>query len=121
MDFFCLSPIGIRVAYPTPALLGTLSPAERRRVQGRIVLALTADPRYSLHGVRPGTRLASVARRLGTGRRFTVGLNDWYLTPNGPSHGVLKVRNGIIEEIGIADERLTSDARATRRFLQTLG
>ena len=32
-------------------------------------------------------------------RGFKVGVNTWYLTANGASHGVLKVRHGIIEEI----------------------
>jgi hypothetical protein len=118
MDFFCLSPIGIRAGYPSSALLRTLPRQERKRARGRIVIALTASPYYALHGVRPGARLSRVARRLKIGRRFTVGLNTWYLTPNGRSRGVLKVRHGIIEEIGIADKRLTGSYRQTRRFLK---
>jgi len=121
MDFFCLTPAGIRVGYPSPALLPTLSPAERQDVVGRVILALTANPHYALDGVRPGARLASVARRLGIGRRFRIGLNDWYLTPNGPSHGILKVRHGIIEEVGIVDEGLTENATATLRLLKSFG
>ena len=120
MDFYCLTPIGIRAGYPSTAVTRTLSRKLRRRVQGRIVLALTADHHYALRGVRPGARLASVARRLRVGRRFRIGLNDWYLTPNGSSRGVLKVRHGIVEEIGIADKRLTNGFRAQRRFLNTL-
>jgi len=44
MDFFCLNPIGIRAGYPSSALLRGCSAKERRRVQGRIVRALTASP-----------------------------------------------------------------------------
>jgi hypothetical protein len=123
MDFFCLSPIGIRAGYPSPALLRALPRKERRQVQGRVVLVLTANHHYALRGVHPGARLANVARRLGIGKGFGIGLNWWYLTPNGPSHGVLKVRHGIIEEIGIADKRLTgSKSRAVlRRFLKSFG
>lgn len=121
MDFFCLTPNGIRVGYPTPLLLSRLSPVQRSRLAGRVILTLTANRHYALDGVRPGTRLASAARRLRVGRRFRVGRNDWYLTPNGPSHGLLKVRHGIIEEIGIAYKALTGNPTATRLFLRSFG
>jgi hypothetical protein len=119
MDFYCLAPNGIRGGYPSGALLRTLSASQRRRVSGRVVLALTANRRYALRGVRVGARLARVTRRLKAGRPYLVGRNTWYLTPNGSSRGVLKVRHGIIEEIGIADKRLTASRRAARRFLRT--
>jgi len=121
MDFFCLSPIGIRAGYPSPKLLRTLSRSERSRVRGRVVLALTANRYYTLGGVRPGVRLAAAARRLGTGKGFHIGLNWWYLAPNGPSRGVLKVRHGIIQEIGIANTQLTNNPRADWRFLTSFG
>lgn len=117
MDFFCSTSNGIRAGYPSPALLRTLSRAERRRVQGRVILALTADRYYALRGVRPGARLAQVSRRLRLGHGFKIGLNRWYLTPNGSSRGVLKVRHSIIEEIGIVNSQLTATRRAARRFL----
>jgi hypothetical protein len=75
--------------------------------------------RYALRGVSPGARLATFARRLKTGAAFHIGLNYWYLAPNGKSPGVLKVRRGIIEEIGIADQRLTRGRPAARRFLKS--
>jgi len=34
---------------------------------------------------------------------------------------VLKVRHGIIEEIGIVNKRITGTRRARRRFLHTFG
>jgi hypothetical protein len=121
MDFFCLAGgPGIRVGYPSPKLLRMLSPAARRRVQGRVVLALTGSRYYALGGVRPGARLAKVARHLGTGKGVHIGLNWWYLAANGPSRGVLKVRHGVIEEIGIANKQLTNNPRAAWRFLTSL-
>jgi len=119
MDFFCPARRGIRVGYPSPKLLRGVSRGECRRVQGRAVLILTANRRYPLRGVRPGNRLARVARRLRVGRGFHVGLNWWYLAPNGSSRGVLKVRHGVIEEVGIANARLTRTRRAARRFLES--
>jgi hypothetical protein len=117
MEFLCLSPIGIRTGFPSPALLQTLAPHQRAIVRGRIVLALTANPRYALNGVRPGTLLRTAIRRLRLTRSYPVGLNMWYLVPGATSHGLLKVRHGLIEEIGITNKRLTTGPRAIRRFL----
>jgi ABC-2 type transport system ATP-binding protein len=116
MDFFCE---GIRAGYPSGALMRTLTRRERNRVAGRVILALTANAHYSLHRVHPGARFAAVARRLHTGRGFRVGLNTWYLAHGAVSNAVLKVRNGTIEEIGIADERLTVNRAAAARFFAT--
>jgi hypothetical protein len=119
MDFFCPAHNGIRVGYPSPALLHGLSPSERRRVTGRAVLVLTSNRHYALRGVRPGARVAKVARRLKLGRRFQIGLNSWYLAPNGASRGVLKVRRGVIDEVGIANARLTQSRQPALQFLKS--
>jgi hypothetical protein len=119
MEFFCLSPIGIPVGYASPMLLRGLSPGARRAVQGRVVLALTANRRYPLRGMRPGMRLAAVARRLHVARPFHIGLNYWYLAPNGSTTGVLKVRHGTIDEIGVAVKALTRTRLAAARFLRS--
>jgi hypothetical protein len=100
MVFFCLHGIGIRVGY----------------LRGRAVLALTANRHYALRGVRPGARLTAVARRLNSGRGSRVGRNTWYLVALGRGRGVLKVQNGVVEEIGIADPRLVRTRAAARRF-----
>ena len=120
MDFYCLRPTGVRGGYPSATLLRRLSKAQRRRVNGRAILLLTAGKRYALRGVKPGTKLtARLKRRLRAGHPYYVGKNTWYVLPNGRSHGVLKVRRGRIEEVGIADKRLTANRAATRRFLRT--
>ena len=119
MDFFCLNRSGIRVGYASPKLLRALGHRQRRRVRGKALLALTANPHYTLRGVRLRMRVRSLPRRLRIGRPFHIGLNWWYLVPNGASRGVLKVRHGIIEEIGIADRWLTRDRRAARFFLKS--
>lgn len=117
MDFFCLTRGGIRVGYPSPRVLASLSSRERKKVSGRAVLLLTSSQHYALRGVRPGARLVNAARVLRIGRPFHIGLNYWYLAPNGASRGILKVRHGIVDEIGIADLTLTADRRAAWRFL----
>ena len=85
MDFFCSTVNGIRVGYPSPALLRTLSAKQRTRVRGRAIIALTANHAYALNGVHPGAKLAAVARRLKVGRPFQIGSNSWYLAPAGAS------------------------------------
>lgn len=119
MDFYYVCPKGVRAGFPSPALLRGLSRRERRAVQGRVVLVLTANRHYALRGVRPATRLRRVARGLHLGRAFKIGLNTWYLIGNGPSRGVLKVRHGVILEIGIANQQLTAGAPAALRFLRS--
>jgi hypothetical protein len=119
MVFFCLKGSGIRVGYPSPRLLRSLSRGLRREVAGKVVLALTSNLHYALNGVRPGARLASVARRLRLARGYKVGANTWYLARRGPGLGVLKVARGVIGEIGIANPQLLSTRLAARRFLSS--
>ncbi len=118
-DFFCLTPIGVRVGYASPKLLKTLPPGERTHVRGRVVWASTANRFYSLRGVRPGARLAVAARRLRVGRGFHVGLNWWYFAPGPSSTALLKVRHGIVQEIGIADKTVTGTRRAQLAFIKS--
>jgi hypothetical protein len=118
-DFFCLTPIGVRVGYASPALLKTLSQVERRRFKGRVVWASTSNKYYDLHGIRPGATLAGAREHLRLTGPFNVGLNTWYLTLDGSSTGVLKVRHGIVEEVGIADKALTKGRRAQLAFLKS--
>lgn len=112
MEFFCLTPHGIRVGYASPKLLKKLPPGERRKVRGRVVWASTSNRSYAVHGVRPRTPLRTAVRRLRLSRGLHIGLNWWYFAPNRASTAVLKVRHGIVEEIGIAMRSLTRGHRA---------
>jgi hypothetical protein len=117
MDNFCLAGRwGIRVGYPSPKLLAGLPARERGAVRGRIVLMLTANSYYSLRGVRPATELSAVARKLHLQAPFHIGLNWWYVVPGARADGVLKARHGIVQEVGIADKRLTQSRQAQWRF-----
>jgi hypothetical protein len=117
MDFFCPQHRGIRVGYASSRLLGHLPPGARARVRGRAILILTADARYSLQGVYPGSTLKAAARTRRLSPPYRVGGNTWYLAPNGFSHEVLKVHHGVVQEIGIAYASLTRTPRAARLFL----
>ena len=116
-DFFCLTPIGVRVGYSSPQLLKTLSRGKRRRLRGRVVWISTANVAFAVRGVRAGLPLRYAGRRLALSRRFEIGRNSWYLAPAGASTAVLKVRRGVVEEIGIGDRSLTRGRRAARIFL----
>ena len=50
---------------------------------------------------------------------FRLGLNYWYLAPIKGATAVLKVRHGIVEEVGIADKQLTGSHRANRILMSS--
>jgi len=118
-DFFCLTPIGVRVGYASNALLTTLPRATRSGVGGQVVLALTANAFYALRGIRPGATIAAAHKALRTAAPFHVGLNYWYTAHNGNTTAVLKVRHGIVQEIGIADAKLMHGRKAQRAFIKS--
>jgi hypothetical protein len=68
-------------------------------------------------------RVSAAAKRLhiSVRRFFAVGANRWYVVPGKASEGVLKVRHGVIQEIGIADRRLLTSRRAELRFFTSFG
>jgi hypothetical protein len=116
-DFFCLTPIGVRVGYGSPTLLRTLLTRERSRFADRVVWASTASRYYGIDGVRAGEAIAAAGATLHTGFPFRIGANDWYLARTTGSTVVLKVRHGIVEEIGIADRSLTTTRTAQHALL----
>jgi len=119
-DFFCLTPIGVRVGYASPKLLGRMPRRRRGRYRGRIVWASTSDVHFAVDGVRPGTTVRAARRMIHhLGMPFEVGLNDWYLARIAGATAVLKVRHGVVEEIGIADLALTRTRAADRIFVHS--
>jgi hypothetical protein len=119
-DFFCLTPIGVRVGYASPKLLGRMPRRQRGRYRGRVVWASTSDVHFAIGGVRPGATVRAARRMIRhLGTPFEVGLNDWYLTRMSGATAVLKVRHGVVEEIGIADLALTRNRVADRIFLHS--
>lgn len=120
-DNFCLrGRWGIRAGYPSAQLLRSLPRRLRKASTGRIVIALTANRFYALGGVRPGTRIASAQRRLKLRQRpFHVGLNYWYIVPGRAAVGVLKVRHGHVQEVGIASRSLARGRPAQHRLIRS--
>jgi hypothetical protein len=70
-----------------------------------------------VHGIRAGATLTDAETSLPNGYLFRVGLNYWYLAPAGGATAVLKVRQGLVEEIGIADKSLTGSHTADRKLM----
>ena len=118
-DFFCLTPIGVRAGYGSPALLEAVPKTKRGADEGRVAWASTASAYYAAHGIRVGATISAAGKVLKITGPFKIGLNDWYLAPNGASTAVLKVRGGLIQEIGIADKSLTNSTKADKRFLRS--
>jgi Pro-kumamolisin, activation domain/Putative Ig domain/Bacterial Ig-like domain (group 3) len=116
-DFFCLTPIGIRAGYPSPKLLASLPARQRGGLRGRVIWISTASAFYAVDGIRPGATVAAASGSLKLGKVFRIGANDWYLAPAGRATAVLKVRGGIVQEIGIANQRLTKTRSSQRMFL----
>jgi hypothetical protein len=118
-DFFCLTPIGVRVGYASPKLLYTLTPTQRKDLDGRVVWASTSSPYYALDAIRRGSTIALATQRLHTSRPYHVGLNDWYVGTYRSTRIMIKARHGIIQELGIANKQLTSTGKATHTFLSS--
>ncbi len=118
-DFFCLTPIGVRVGYASPKLLRTLPRSERRKLANRVVWASTSNPFYSLDGVRVGESIAIASALLHTEPPFHIGPNLWYLARTGKLTLVLKVRGGAVQEVGIAVNNLTGGRSAQNNLLHS--
>ncbi len=73
------------------------------------------EPFHALDGAKPGTSLAS-ADRLKLGKSSSLGSTTG-TSPVAASNGVLKARDGIIQEVGIANKGLTATRAAQARLL----
>jgi hypothetical protein len=120
---FCLyAGFGIRAATPTAKLLRPLKPKARAALTGRLVIALTPNRFYQLDGILPGSQIGAVPRHLHVEKPFVIGQNTWYFVPGKTVTGVLKVRNGEILEVGVANRQLTSGSRSSQRaFMSGFG
>ena len=122
LDTFCLAGgPGIVAGYPSASLLKTVSAHQRRRLRGRVVLALTANQHYSLDHITAGSGIAIVRKRLAHAnahaRRLRIGANTWYVLRRGKATKVIKVQNGAVQEVGIASYALTATHTQQRRLL----
>jgi hypothetical protein len=114
-DNFCLEGgWGIRAGYASAQLLGKL-PGDPHA--SGMILLLTANPYYRLHGVTPGMPVAAAADRLKLGTVIHLGRNWWYVIKGADVNWVLKTRHSVIQEIGITSKRLTATGLEQVRLL----
>ena len=104
-DTYCLAGgWGIRAGYATRALL--------RKLPGHphasgIILLLTANPHYSLDGITTGMSVKAAEHHLSLGTVIHLGRNWWYVIEGRTANLILKTRHGRIQEIGIANRKLS--------------
>jgi FG-GAP repeat len=108
-DFFCLTPRGVRDGYG--------SPKEPKRYRDRVIWISTSSAYYAVHHIRVGATIPSAEKIVKLTDPYVVGKNTWYFTTNGGSNAIFKVRDNVIQEIGIADKALTTGKKAQKRFL----
>lgn len=81
-------------------------------LRGRVGWPSASSPFYAFAGIRAGGSISTASRVLGTAPPFNIGLNYWYLARIARYTAVLKVRNGVVEELGIANSAVTKTRAA---------
>lgn len=116
LDRYCAAGGGsFRIGYPT----ARLSRRQRALARRRVILITTSSKRFAGRGIRPGSSVAAMRRRLRGERRFRVGRNVWYLVRARSAELVFKTRGRRVLDVGIADRRLSGGTTASRRFLRS--
>jgi beta-glucosidase len=119
VENFCFDPVGIRVGFPPPRAAARLRGSVRLATAGRVVIILSANPYYRLHRIRPGSTVASAQRLARLSAPIHARANTWYLIRMPGASGVLKTHDGVVEEVGIADRRLTTPRSLAVAFLSS--
>jgi Putative Ig domain len=109
-DLFCLTPTGVRVGYPSPSLLDTLTSSLRKKLAGHVIWATTANRHYSFGAIRPGVKLATAKRAMATATRVVVGRVAWYFLTERSVTVLLQIEGGLVRELGIVSKQLTETA-----------
>ena len=118
-DAFCLTPSGVTVGYAPSRLVSVLPGDVAKSTSGRVVLVTTANAFYAVHGIRPGMTFAAAAHKLRLRSPIRTGGNTWYVVPNGVASAVVEVHRGTVDQIGIADSRLTEGQSERSRLVKS--
>jgi hypothetical protein len=106
----CPSPTG----QLSGAALGPVSLGETRAHARRLLLRFSARNWHT-----DDFCLAAAARILKLGRAIRLGRNTWYVLPGATSDGVLKVRDGVVREVGIAAASITTTRTGQDQLLRS--
>jgi hypothetical protein len=119
---FCLTPAGLTVGFASSKVLATLPVRERARYgTTKVVWISTTSAKYTLAGVRPGTKLtAATRRRLKLGKAVTIEHDRWYLAPHGSVTAILGTHAGSVTTIAIALRQLARTHTAQRALLRAI-
>jgi hypothetical protein len=116
IDSYCATGGGrFRIGYPT----SRLSRSARALARKRAIVILSSSKRFSVRGVRPGSSVKGLRRRLRGERRLAIGRNAWYLARGHKATLVYKTHGRRVLEVGIGDRRLTGTSGSARRFLRS--
>jgi 6-phosphogluconolactonase (cycloisomerase 2 family) len=116
-DNLCLAGgYGIRVGYATQAM--TRSEQLATRLKDRIVFATSANPYYSLQGIRPGMGVTALPASLHLEPAIHIGPNTWYVTTSHNLTDVIKARGGLVQEVGILNHQMTTTRAGQIRLLR---
>jgi hypothetical protein len=107
----------MRIGYPLKRLRTKLSRKERRRVINRAMLILTTNRSYRIKGIRNGSAVKTMRRKVKGERSLRIGKNRWYIARGSKARIVFKTRGKRVLEVGLADRRLTRTARIAKRTL----
>jgi ABC-2 type transport system ATP-binding protein len=119
IDRYCATGGGtFRMGYPSRRLNHGVERSTRRRISGRTVLALTTSKRYSVRGIKRGTTVRTLRRRLRGEHRIRVGANTWYVAAGHSTRLVFRTRGKRVYEVGIGDKRLTGSIKGDKHFLR---
>ena len=92
----------------------------RRRLAHRTLLALATSRRFSVRGIKAGTRLSTLTRRVGNGTTLRIGRNRYYVAPGRRATLVFQLgANGKVKAVGLATRALTQTPAATSALLAT--
>ena len=119
LDRYCAAGGGsFQVGYPTKRLLRTLKRNVRRKLKKRVVIVVTSSKHFSLKGLRRGDSRKKARRRLPGARRLRVGNKRWLVVPGRRVTLLVRIHAGKVQEIGIADGRLSNGTKGTKRLLR---
>ena len=117
VDRYCVTKGGSLTLYhPTRRSDATT----RRRLANRTLMALATSKRFSVRGIKPGTRTRTLTRRIRGGAALRLGKNRWYVAPGRQATLVFQLGgNGKVKAVGLAARSLTKTPRAARTLLAT--